>query len=97
MTTNKQQVAADAHAAIIAEHAALIVQEKALKARKDELTARLREIAGEATELTVGGVVVVTVPFRTNSNVRANVVKDLAPEVYNVALNITPYRPVLHA
>lgn len=90
-------VAADDLAAIIAEHKALSEAEKSIKARKDEIAEIVRERAGNAVSLTVAGIVVATVPFRSNTNVRAEVVKTMAPEVYEAALNVTPYRPLLHA
>lgn len=96
MSNTPDTVALDSLASVIAEHKALGVQEKALKERRDELTSIIREAIGEAVSGTVGGVVVVTVPFRTNSNVDAKVVAELAPDVHAQALRLTPYRPVLH-
>ena len=96
MSTTPETVALDSLASVIAEHKALGVQEKALKERRDQLTSIIREAIGEAVTGTVGGVVVVTVPFRTNSNVDAKVVAELAPAVHAQALRLTPYRPVLH-
>jgi hypothetical protein len=96
MSTTPETVALDSLASVIAEHKALGVQEKAIKERRDQLTSIIREAIGEAVTGTVGGVVVVTVPFRTNSNVDAKVVAELAPAVHAQALRLTPYRPVLH-
>jgi hypothetical protein len=90
------EVKADDLAALLIEHKAITEAEKSMKARKDEIASIIRERAGNAVSLTVGGIVVATVPFRTNTNVRAEVVKTLAPEVYEAALTTTPYRPLLH-
>ena len=44
----------------------------------------------------MGGVVAVKVPFRTNSNIDAKIVKELAPDIHAEALRLVAYRPVLH-
>jgi hypothetical protein len=98
MSDSKQDaVSLDHIASIIAEHKALGVQEASIKDRRAELADEIREAIGEAVEGTVGGTVVITVPFRTNSNIDAKVVLDLAPAIHAQALRVTPYRPVLHA
>jgi len=96
MSNTNDTVALDLFASVIAEHKALGIQEKVIKERRDQLTSIIRSAIGEGVTGTVGGVPVVTVPFRTNTNVDAKVVAELAPEVHAQALRLTPYRPVLH-
>jgi predicted phage-related endonuclease len=96
-TSNQDtRVALDAITAVIAEHKALGVQAKAIEERRKELGARILEAIGESVEGTVGGVVAVKVPFRTNSNIDAKIVKELAPDIHAEALRLVAYRPVLH-
>jgi predicted phage-related endonuclease len=95
-SNENQSVALDHLASVIAEHKALGVQADAIKARREELAAEIKAAIGDAVVGTVGGVEVVTVPFRTNSNIDAKIVLDVAPAVHALALRVTPYRPVLH-
>jgi hypothetical protein len=91
-----ETVAVDALAGTILRHKIVNDLIKELTAEKDTLAGTIREAIGDKVGGTVNGAVVVTVPFRENTNVRGTVVKELAPEVYDAALTRTPYRPVLH-
>ena len=93
---NEQRVELDALRDTIQQHAILLEMAKEFQDRAAALGATIRDALGEAVVGTVDGADVILSPFRVNTHLDKQIIKDSDPALYERAVRTTPYRPLIN-